>query len=299
MCETLQHLADQDQAPPHEVIVVDDGSEPAVRLEAADTQVRLLRVSHGGRSRARNLGAEAAQGEVLAFLDDDISVTRHHAAAIADLYARYPASCLIGRIELPAEWAHTPFGRLRAELEAPAYADESAAPPTAAAAGNLAIPAHLFRKAEGFDPSFSAGEDQDLALRLAAIGSPSIYSHSMRVIHRDNADTCLKYCRRVEAGASQMGPFLIRYRNLPENIERLQKNGPPAPGHEPIRTTVEKLIKHSLGFGPVLRALHRLVLRLEERNLNEQQLRRLYRLLIGIHLYRGYREMFSSQLAVG
>jgi len=54
-----------------EVIVVDDGSEPA--LDPADGQVdRLVRhETNLGASAARNSGVEAASGDVIAFLDSD------------------------------------------------------------------------------------------------------------------------------------------------------------------------------------------------------------------------------------
>jgi GT2 family glycosyltransferase len=60
-----------------ELIVVDDGSErPAASLLGSDLmddgRLRVLRVdSAGGAARARNLGLARAQGEFVAFLDDD------------------------------------------------------------------------------------------------------------------------------------------------------------------------------------------------------------------------------------
>lgn len=65
----------------HEIIVVDDGSSETdvgrcrEELQALDSRVRLLYLGRHRRGRgpayARNIGAWAAQGEFLAFLDDD------------------------------------------------------------------------------------------------------------------------------------------------------------------------------------------------------------------------------------
>jgi glycosyltransferase involved in cell wall biosynthesis len=57
-----------------ELIVVDDGStdDTASRVGAiSDRRLRYVRGRHGGVSAARNLGAQCATGELLAFLDSD------------------------------------------------------------------------------------------------------------------------------------------------------------------------------------------------------------------------------------
>lgn len=57
---------------PHEIIVVDDGSNPPVRLASTDSRVRLIRLPvNAGPSAARNRGVEAASGDWVAFLDSD------------------------------------------------------------------------------------------------------------------------------------------------------------------------------------------------------------------------------------
>jgi glycosyltransferase involved in cell wall biosynthesis len=62
-----------------EVIVVDDGSSvdltPVIAGFRADLNLTLLRQSQGGPGAARNAGATAAQGHILAFLDDDCRPT--------------------------------------------------------------------------------------------------------------------------------------------------------------------------------------------------------------------------------
>jgi len=74
----------------HEVIVVDDGSTPAMRAWVAAQAGGVCRVvqqpQNTGRSRARNAGFRAATGAVVVFLDSDVTVPpdylAHHAAAL-------------------------------------------------------------------------------------------------------------------------------------------------------------------------------------------------------------------------
>jgi len=65
--EGLLHL----EYPDFEVIVIDDGSTDSTAAIAAEYGVRLISTENRGLSHARNLGMEAATGEIVAYLDDD------------------------------------------------------------------------------------------------------------------------------------------------------------------------------------------------------------------------------------
>jgi len=68
--DTLEGLAHLEY-PNYEVIVVDDGSTDATPSIASEFEVRLISTPNGGLSRARNIGAAAATGEIVAYIDDD------------------------------------------------------------------------------------------------------------------------------------------------------------------------------------------------------------------------------------
>jgi glycosyltransferase involved in cell wall biosynthesis len=70
---TLEALARQDLPEEYEVIVVDDGSsdDTAAIAKAASGPVSVLSQGAHGPGQARNLGARAARGAVLAFTDAD------------------------------------------------------------------------------------------------------------------------------------------------------------------------------------------------------------------------------------
>lgn len=59
---------------PTEVIVIDDGStDKTVQMVQSFPQVTLLRQSHLGTAKARNLGAFQAKGDILVFVDADMT----------------------------------------------------------------------------------------------------------------------------------------------------------------------------------------------------------------------------------
>jgi glycosyltransferase involved in cell wall biosynthesis len=68
---TLRALAAQEGAPAFEVVVVDDGSTDGTPELAEREGAQVVRVPPGGPARARNAGARAARGSVLAFTDAD------------------------------------------------------------------------------------------------------------------------------------------------------------------------------------------------------------------------------------
>ncbi len=65
------------QPPPEEIIVVADGDMDNSWRAAGKLGIRLLKIHvSGGPARARNLGAHSAEGEILFFVDSDVTVPR-------------------------------------------------------------------------------------------------------------------------------------------------------------------------------------------------------------------------------
>ncbi len=104
--------------PPLEVIVVDDGSSDeslAVARSCADRhgeRVRVIAETPGGASRARNIGARAARGDALMFLDADDVLAPDALGALADALAAEPggvAICPWFRLDdIGGEWVQGP-----------------------------------------------------------------------------------------------------------------------------------------------------------------------------------------------
>jgi glycosyltransferase involved in cell wall biosynthesis len=79
--------------PPIEVIVADDGSKDRTAEVAEAEGAIVLRLNHRGPAVARNAGARAASGEVLAFLDGDMACAPEY---IERLVAPIASGCAAG-----------------------------------------------------------------------------------------------------------------------------------------------------------------------------------------------------------
>lgn len=77
----LNSLAHQTQ-PIAEIIVVDDGSTDSTAADAARFGARLLCQAHIGPARARNAGVRACSGEIVVFIDGDMTASRTYVEAL-------------------------------------------------------------------------------------------------------------------------------------------------------------------------------------------------------------------------
>jgi glycosyltransferase involved in cell wall biosynthesis len=92
--QCLQSLARQRNAPPFEVVLVDDGSlEGApefIRSSAHSYPLTVIRQSHSGIPSARNEGIRASKGGVLLFIDADCRLQTNCLAALNSTIGHSP-----------------------------------------------------------------------------------------------------------------------------------------------------------------------------------------------------------------
>ena len=253
--------------------------------------IKLLRLENVERSAARNAGANIASGELLIFIDDDISVEADFVEAHLKAHAEWPDALLVGAIRLPKDAAQTTFGRFRQDLE------DTGIPMTRGitamrnfcAAANMAISKKRFEELGGFDVTLASSEDQDLALRHTSRGGRIAFVPEARVVHRDSALDLRSYCKRAEWGAANLKPFVRRYPDFADNVVREQVNGRMRFGSEPLSQSARKLIKSFAALPPLTSALHGVASLVERVAPGSAILDRTYRALLGVHIFRGYR----------
>lgn len=152
-------------ATPFEVIVVANGCRDATAERAAAAGARVVVTPVAGVSRARNLGARAAVGDVLVFLDAD---TRLSPGALDAFAAAISSQADYGTCRIRPDGGGW---RAVATTTLLAWGHRLAG----TSLGVLACTRALFDRAGGFDERLVAGEDNALNARLARLGGRRVY----------------------------------------------------------------------------------------------------------------------------
>jgi GT2 family glycosyltransferase len=173
-----------------EVIVVNDGGAmPPERMLAPlaeRIQLTLLTQENTGPGRARNLGAQRARGEYLAFTDDDCAPTPDWLTALDQAFRHAPEALVGGRtINVVEGHLCSEASQLLIEYLYGYYNGTVDRGANFFASNNLALSASAFRALHGFAPSFglAAGEDRDLCARWRLAGGRFQYAPNAVVRH--------------------------------------------------------------------------------------------------------------------
>ena len=204
-------LADPDV---DDFVIVDNGSSEAdqARLFAisqTDVRIRLLQ-GHGniGFARGANLGASAARGRFIVFLNPDAFLEAGCVRALADAARKNPAPCIVGarvlnedrteqrggrRYEVTPVTTLLSFTRLadlvpglrrfEIHLEDEPVPDRPTAVPVISGAC-FGVSRSDFRRLKGFDGEFFLHvEDIDLCWRARAMGGTVLFHPTAEVVH--------------------------------------------------------------------------------------------------------------------
>ena len=170
-----------------EIIVVNNGNNSIEIPVPTQPQTRLIRCTKRGISAARNAGARIAEGEFLAFIDDDATADPDWLTAVEARFAGSPIAGMAGAVlrdatesservavavnRATADWFwKTNFGGI-------------------GNGANLAFRRTAFLAAGGFDEHLGLGatiptsEEHNLFFRLVAAGETVAYEPDARVFH--------------------------------------------------------------------------------------------------------------------
>jgi glycosyltransferase involved in cell wall biosynthesis len=172
-----------------QVVVVDDGSrEPVAINDAARRSPRIELVRNeraGGPAAARNAGAERAEGDLLAFIDDDCVPRPDWLRRLAERWIAGPEQGVGGctRNALAAN-ACSSAAQLIIDI---GYLQNNHGDSDRRwfTTNNLAVAADGFRALGGFDPAYRTAEDRDFCSRWAESGRRLAYEPAAIVEHRN------------------------------------------------------------------------------------------------------------------
>ena len=199
LADALTALVRQVEAPPYEVVVVDNNStDDTPRVIAgfvAGGRVRYASEPVQGLSYARNRGVATARGDILAFTDDDVRVGPTWICSIAQAFAEHPEADMVGG-RVDPEWEAEPPAWLSEAGSAPlALVDYGAEPfqvrredPVCLIGANVAVRRRALERLRGFSPKLQrvadgvgSTEDHDFQSRLIGTGAAALYDPRMAV----------------------------------------------------------------------------------------------------------------------
>jgi GT2 family glycosyltransferase len=169
--------------PNYEVIVVDDGSTDATATIAREYGFRPVTTNNLGLSNARNVGMEAASGEIVAYLDDDARPDPHWLTFLAGTFLSTEHAGVGGPNITPS--GDGPIAECVAKAPGnPAHVLLSDREAEHIPGCNMAFRKARLQAIGGFDPQFRvAGDDVDVCWRLQQRGWTLGFSPAAVVWH--------------------------------------------------------------------------------------------------------------------
>lgn len=287
---TLESLVGQTMAADSfEVTVVDDGSEDRTAAVAADSwpfAVRYLKQQNCGATAARNHGAQYSQGEVLVFVDDDITVAP---AALQSLYQTCLAEAqvvVLGVLSAPEQ------GNPLVEYLAIRPGSSDCVHFSKCTTGLLAakwsdfMGLGMFQDPTGGWPNW---DDVDFGYRADRAGYRLWRCPEAQAIHYDEAATNLNSASRRWFQASKSAVRLFQtYPDILPYFPMFRDMIPVAWGQDSPGLLARKLLRRLASAGPTIWLLERAAGVVRRLAPSTVVLRTLYRWIIGGYIFQGY-----------
>lgn len=174
-----------------EIVVIDNCSTDNTAKIAEQLGAKVLTVSGGPVSRLRNVGVENSSGDVLIFIDADVSLTAgwyQNIARALEKIEQNPAFATGSHCSVPENtnnwlekyWFSAFVNSVSSHL----------------GTGHLIMSRVLFLKVGGFSNSLETGEDYDICMRIKAAGGAVEEDAGLKVIHNDFPQTVNAFVKR-------------------------------------------------------------------------------------------------------
>jgi len=164
--KTIRSILDQ-SLKAFEILVINNGKEDMLNLpEGLERKVTVHRIApYAGVAQARNFGAYLAQGDYLAFLDDDDIWNPNYLMNVSAAIEEGP-QCILSRIDKLENGQVLPWKNPENMITIKNMLTYN----PGAGGSNVAIKKELFFKVRGFDPKLPPSEDKALVLEVLRSG---------------------------------------------------------------------------------------------------------------------------------
>lgn len=172
-----------------EVVVVDDGSTDntlEVLKEVNDPRLVVVAGKHEGASAARNLGVDAARGELIAFLDSDDLFLPTKLQAAVDAFKARPELVMVY-----SHWRQDNVingSNIRLEPTAEGDIRHDLLMCSLIVVPTVVVRKDVFLKAGGFNVGMKIAEDYDLWCRISSFGNIGLIREPLSIVrlHKNN-----------------------------------------------------------------------------------------------------------------
>ena len=292
-----------------EIIIVNDGETSLDNLKQRYQNLKILKNERPGAGNARNTGAKLAKNELLLFIDDDILIGTDCIEKHVNGHNTYTRSLISGtwtyNDSIIDKFKSTPFGRYKLENDYTTLKEKrenlvvnSIYTCDSLASFNLSVLKSDFVELGGFDPGFPyAGcEDQELTMRAKEKGFTLLLDISNINIHneKDRVDMD-KWLMRQYTGIQGFVALcnLFPYRKK----DALYSENTPINRGDSLGMKLKKAVKFLLAMNLPLSLIKQLTALLESMKASDSLLFKLYNLLCGLYIYKGFRYSYKTEIA--
>jgi len=176
LARLIRSLAPQLHAGRRELIVAENGTPAPGALPGGVTPITHLHEPGPGKCRIQNRAVEVARGEILAFLDDDLTVGPRYLDAVEEFFDSHPEFAAMAGRTVPAEDPAARVGDLSVYLDLPVVDRGGQVIEVRGVVGaNMAFRAAALRQAGPFDERLGPGaggheEETEMSARLRRAG---------------------------------------------------------------------------------------------------------------------------------
>ena len=246
-----------------EVIIVDDQSGESLNGVVQEFSnayaVRWMTSEIKGRPGARNAGAEAANGDMLIFVDDDMELQAGFIDGHVKAHEEFPNCVVSGRIVSARN--STIIWNILLDERFDLHEKHVAKSPdnlefTCVFTGNLSLKRDIFRKLGGFDEvtfTYYGGEDFDFGIRCCKAGITIVHAHFAVARHFERDVNRRNFAEKTRWAAASMIVLLNKHKKLVLSEPSLAGFPCPLPGvYKPARKTWKAIIWKIFLFPPFL-----------------------------------------------